>query len=215
MNLAAVIVSLALAASGLIGPVRALAHPIGAGQSEPEKNPQETPPPSEPTAQPQPTQPPSEPTAQPAPAQPAVSQSEPAPAASAGTTTNETQAPKAPKCRKSKSGKCLKKSAATGPPKKIVVRNGSTSEPTGKLAPVVSTDVASQQAQVTEQLLTAAENNLKQAATRQLNADQTAVAEQIRNYIEQARAASKAGDAQRGHNLAVKAKLLSDDLVAH
>jgi hypothetical protein len=214
MNLAAVIVSLALAASGLIGPVRALAHPIGAGQSEPEKNPQETPPPSEPTAQPQPTQPPSEPAAQPAPAEPAVSQSESAPAA-ASPTSNETQAPKPPKCRKSKSGKCLKRSAATGPPKKIVVRNGSTSEPTGKLAPVVSTDVASQQAQVTEQLLVAAENNLKQAATRQLNADQTAVAEQIRNYIEQARAATKAGDAQRGHNLAVKAKLLSDDLVAH
>ena len=96
-----------------------------------------------------------------------------------------------------------------------MVRNGSTSEPEVKLAPTVPTNIASQQAAVTDQLLVAAENNLKQAATRQLNADQAAVAEQIRNYIEQARAATKAGDIQRGHSLAVKARLLSDDLVAH
>lgn len=79
---------------------------------------------------------------------------------------------------------------------------------------MVPDKIASQQAQVTEQLLSTAENNLKEAAVRQLNADQTAVMDQVRNYIQQARAATKAGDFERGHNLAVKARLLSDDLIA-
>lgn len=118
------------------------------------------------------------------------------------------------RCRKSKSGNCTKQTASNTGTRKIVVRNGSTSEPTVKLAPTVPTNVASQQAQVTEQLLATAENNLKEAAIRQLNADQTAVVDQVRNYIQQARAATKAGDFQRGHNLAVKARLLSDDLIA-
>lgn len=117
-------------------------------------------------------------------------------------------------CRKSKSGNCTKQTASKTGSRKIVVRDGSTSEPTVKLAPTVPTNVASQQAQVTEQLLATAENNLKEAAVRQLNADQTAVVDQVRNYIQQARAATKAGDFQRGHNLAVKARLLSDDLIA-
>lgn len=121
---------------------------------------------------------------------------------------------KARRCRKSKSGSCLKQTASATGPRKVVVRKGSTSEPTAKLAPMVPNSIASQQAQVTEQLLSTAENNLKEAAVRQLNADQTAVMDQVRNYIQQARAATKAGDFQRGHNLAVKARLLSDDLIA-
>jgi hypothetical protein len=118
------------------------------------------------------------------------------------------------RCRKSKTGSCAKQTASNTGTRRIVVRNGSTTEPTVKLAPTVPTNVASQQAQVTEQLLATAENNLKEAAIRQLNADQTAVVDQVRNYIQQARAATKAGDFQRGHNLAVKARLLSDDLIA-
>lgn len=35
---------------------------------------------------------------------------------------------------------------------------------------------------------------------------------QIRQFVEQAKAAVTAGDVERGHNLAVKARLLSDEL---
>jgi hypothetical protein len=38
---------------------------------------------------------------------------------------------------------------------------------------------------------------------------------QIQTYVEQARTAEAAGDLDRAHNLAVKAQLLSDDLVRH
>jgi hypothetical protein len=213
MRLATLILFSALATHGLTGRMATFAVPIISNcQNEPAQAPQGAVPPSEqpvktenpqpqagPSATPQAT-PPSEPTVQ-------AEQASAAPAATEKTTP-------AQKCRKSKSGKCLKRVAAGGPPKKIVVRDGSTSEPTSKLAPTVPTNIASQQAVVTEQLLTAAETNLKQATTRQLNTDQSAVVEQIRNYIAQARSAIKAGDMQRGHNLAVKARLLSDDLVA-
>jgi hypothetical protein len=212
MHLATLIVFSALATHGLTGRMATSAvQMISNGQNEPAQAPQETVPPSEQPVKAENPQPQTGPSAS-----PATARSEPTAQtkeASAVPAATEKAAP-AKKCRKSKSGKCLKRVAAGGPPKKIVVRNGSTSEPTVKLAPTVPTNIASQQAVVTEQLLTAAENNLKQATTRQLNTDQAAVVEQIRNYIAQARSATKSGDAQRGHNLAVKARLLSDDLVA-
>ena len=219
MHLATLILLSALATHGLTGRMAVSVTPtVAEAQSEPEKAPQETVPPADQPSkaqdpQPQDSQPqealPATPQIAPASSEPAV-QTKETPQAQA---SSEKVAP-AKKCRKSKSGKCLKRVAAGGPPRKVVVRNGSTSEPTSKLAPTVPTNIAAQQAVVTEQLLTAAENNLKQATARQLDAEQTAVVEQIRNYIGQARAATKSGDVQRGHNLAVKARLLSDDLVA-
>lgn len=119
----------------------------------------------------------------------------------------------ATKCKKGKSGKCVKNSSTAAGPKKVVVRDGSTSEPTVKLGPTVPSNVASQQLHATEELLNTAEGNLKDAVTRQLNADQSAMVEQVRNYIDQSRSAAKAGDLQRANNLAVKARLLSDELV--
>jgi hypothetical protein len=38
---------------------------------------------------------------------------------------------------------------------------------------------------------------------------------QIRNYVQQAKAAENAGDLQRARNLAFKAQLLSDDVLRH
>ena len=148
------------------------------------------------------------------PAMPAPAQQEPK-AAETGTSSPPADAkPATQKCRKSKSGKCLTKTTSTGQPKKVVVRNGSTSEPEVKLAPTVPTDIASQQVQVTEQLLATAENNLKQAGARQLNTDQAAVVEQIettstRREPPRSLATSSAATiwpSKRG---------LSDDLVAH
>lgn len=217
MNLANLICFFVLATLGFPAPARtlvlsAMALPTSVANQSDQNKPSQDAPASNPD-QPQTAPPQVEPEKQPA--MPAPTRQEPK-IAEPGTSSPAADAkPATQKCRKSKSGKCLKKTTSTGQPKKVVVRNGSTSEPEVKLAPTVPTDIASQQVQVTEQLLATAENNLKQAGTRQLNTDQAAVAEQIRNYIDQARSATKSGDVQRGHNLAVKARLLSDDLVAH
>lgn len=96
-----------------------------------------------------------------------------------------------------------------------MVREGSTPEPNSQLTPGMSEEQASHSRQTTSQLLSTTEANLRRASERQLRADQQATVEQIRKFMEQANAAVKAGDLQRGHNLAMKAHLLSDDLVKH
>ena len=100
-----------------------------------------------------------------------------------------------------------------GAPVKVVVRNGSTHEPTVQISPTVSQQQAVQQRQNTSQLLGAAEANLKKISEQSLTAERKNIVEQIRGYIEGAKAAEKAGDMQRAQNLASKARLLSDDLV--
>ena len=98
---------------------------------------------------------------------------------------------------------------------KTVVRNGGTVDPVVQLAPGMSVEQASSQRQSTTQLLAATDGNLNQIASRQLSSAQQDSVSQIRKYMEQAKAAEKAGDVQRAHNLASKALLLSDDLVKH
>jgi hypothetical protein len=68
---------------------------------------------------------------------------------------------------------------------------------------------------MTADLLAATDANLKQASTRSLNSNQVETVNQIKLFMVQANAAMKAGELDRGHNLAVKAHLLSDDLVKH
>jgi hypothetical protein len=79
----------------------------------------------------------------------------------------------------------------------------------------MSEEQASSQRQSTSELLSATDANLKQISSRQLNSTQQDSVSQIRKYIEQAKAAEKAGDVQRAHNLASKAVMLSDDLAKH
>jgi hypothetical protein len=97
-------------------------------------------------------------------------------------------------------------------PGKRVVRNGSTTEPVIQLSPGLSENEASSQRQNSIQLLATADANLQKMSGRQLNPTQQDVVSQIRSYIEQAKEAETAGDLQRAHNLALKARLLSDDL---
>jgi outer membrane biosynthesis protein TonB len=66
-------------------------------------------------------------------------------------------------------------------------------------------------AQNTEQLLQAAEGNLRKV-TRQLSDGEEAMLRQARNYIAQSRSASQDGDLERAYNLAMKASLLSGEL---
>lgn len=127
--------------------------------------------------------------------------------------------PEKPDCAASKTKKRNSKrkaqaQAATGP-RKTVVRNGSTADPVVQLAPSVTDQQASQQRQSTAQLLAATDANLNKISARQLSTSQQDMVNQIRNYVQQAKEAEKAGDLQRARNLAFKAQLLSDDVLRH
>ena len=127
--------------------------------------------------------------------------------------------PEKPDCAASKGKKrnSKRKAAAqdaTGPRKKVV-RNGSTADPVVQLAPSVTDQQASQQRQSTAQLLAATDANLNKISARQLTSSQQDMVTQIRNYVQQAKAAENAGDLQRARNLAFKAQLLSDDVLRH
>ena len=116
-----------------------------------------------------------------------------------------------PSSRKRHRRKTSASNSTATPPKKVV-RNGGTADPAVQLAPGVSAEQASSQRQNTTQLLAATDANLKQISSRPMNSTQQASVDQIRKYMEQARAAEQAGDVQRAQNLASKALLLSDDL---
>ena len=98
-------------------------------------------------------------------------------------------------------------------PTKTVVPNGGTADTTVNLSPGLSPQQASHQIESTNQLLATSDANLKKIAGRQLSANQQDTVKQIKSYMEQARTAANGGDGRRAYNLAVKANLLSAELV--
>jgi len=98
------------------------------------------------------------------------------------------------------------------PPPKKVIRNGGSSEPKVQLTGGTAAEQASEKSS-TEQLRAATEENLKKAAGLQLNPSQREMVNQIREFMAQSKAAVAAGDLEGAHNLAVKAHLLSVELV--
>ena len=108
------------------------------------------------------------------------------------------------------------KKAQTGAePPKVVVPNGGATDPSVQLAPSLTRQQAADQRQDTKELLASTENNLKAIAGRPLQAGQQDMVKQIEQYVAQAKEATKAGDLERAHNLALKAQLLSKELVKH
>lgn len=93
-----------------------------------------------------------------------------------------------------------------------MIRNGGSTEPAIKLVGGTDAQHASDQ-QSTEQMTNTTEENLKKIASRQLNPSQQDMVSQIKQFMEQAKTAVTAGDAERGHNLALKAQLLSEELL--
>jgi len=100
-------------------------------------------------------------------------------------------------------------------PRKIVVHRGGVSEPAAQIVPGMSIDEANRQRQESEDLLAAANSDLKKLADRHLSTSQQETIDQINHYMEVSRAALNDGDIQRAHTLAQKAQLLADDLVEH
>jgi hypothetical protein len=100
-------------------------------------------------------------------------------------------------------------------PSKVVVRNGGTSETQVQISSGTGGQQAAQQRKNTDSMLGAATENLKKVSGRQLNPSQQDMVKQIRTYMQQSKAAADAGDLQGANNLAVKAHLLSEELVKH
>jgi outer membrane biosynthesis protein TonB len=112
----------------------------------------------------------------------------------------------------------------SAPPKKTVVENTppepaptpptTQPQPTqqGQLTASVSHNDALQQKVDTQQLLHDTESNLR-GLTRTLSSDEQVMVAHIRSYIQQSNTATGDGDLERAYNLALKARLLSDELV--
>ncbi len=108
------------------------------------------------------------------------------------------------------------------PPKKTVIVENTpppaptpqqpAQQPQGSLTASVSHKDALQQKVDTQQLLKDTENNLR-SVNRTLSDDEQVMVAHIRSYIKQSENATDDGDLDRAYNLALKARLLSDELV--
>lgn len=98
------------------------------------------------------------------------------------------------------------------PPPKKVIHNGGSEEPTIQLIGGTPAEQASNQ-RSTEQLTAATEENLKKIAGHQLTPSQKEMVNQVNQFLDQSKTAVTAGNVERGHNLARKAQLLSEELV--
>lgn len=99
------------------------------------------------------------------------------------------------------------------PPSKVIVRQGGTTEPSIQLVGGTGGDQTSHQRDSANQMLAATEANLKTIGGQQVSANQQDMVNQIHQFMEQSKTAAEAGDLERAQNLALKAKLLSDELV--
>jgi hypothetical protein len=100
--------------------------------------------------------------------------------------------------------------AKNNPPAKTNVPDSNTA---GQISPGISHDDAIHGSASTDQLLESTDSNMRNLTKRQLSTDEQSIVAQINDYITQSRQATKDGDLVRAHNLALKAHLLSDDLV--
>ena len=101
--------------------------------------------------------------------------------------------------------------AKNTPPPRITIQDGGTNAPPGQISPGLNDEATHNQASA-DQLLASTETNLKNIK-RQLSTDEQSIVTQIRDYMAQSRQATKDGDSVRARNLALKAHLLSDELV--
>lgn len=115
-------------------------------------------------------------------------------------------------------GQPANQASTQAPPKttttsKLVIQEGTTPNSQGELAAGVGlNDSSSHAKQTTEQLLQAAQGNLN-GINRPLSPEEQAMVAQIKDYMTQAHKATDDSDTVRAHNLALKAYLLSDELV--
>ncbi len=98
------------------------------------------------------------------------------------------------------------------PPPKKVVPHGGLNDPAVHVTGGTTAEQAVHQ-RSTEQLKLATQENLKKIEGRQLSPSQLEMKNQIEQFMEQSKTAADAGDLDRARNLALKAHLLSEELV--
>ena len=98
------------------------------------------------------------------------------------------------------------------PTPKKVVRNGGSAEPSIQLVGGAASTPNDQQRKIDE-LTAATTENLKKLEGRQLKPTEQDTVTQIKQFMNQSKSAAAEGDMERGNNLAMKARLLSDELV--
>lgn len=163
------------------------------------------------------------PTPQPAEAQPTEPQAQPTQPAGTEAANPETAQKDKTKHAKKPSPRKIAPPAGTDKPAIEVTRNtpprrvipAEKAEPTptpGQISPGPTPADAAHDQTSTEQLLQRAESNLN-GIKRQLTREEEAIRGQIKEFINQSRKATTENDLARAHNLAEKARLLSDDLV--
>lgn len=144
------------------------------------------------------------PNPQPTKPSPAVTKPKKRPRVSAKTeakkTTPETQPPAA------------QPPAQQPPADKVLVEEGGKTDPAPPpLVADTAHDQATRQRLNSNQLISEAEYNIR-GISRSLSAEEQAIVQHIRGFIEQSRQATRDGDTERAYNLAVKAHLLSGSL---
>jgi len=95
------------------------------------------------------------------------------------------------------------------PPPKVIVRQGSTAEPSIQL---VGGDATSHERDAANQMLAVTDANLKKIEGTQLSSSQQDMVTQIRQFMDQSKKATADGDTEQARTLAWKAKTLSEEL---
>src|SRR5436190_7314114 len=216
MRFAAFNTILALILCAGFAPVVCVARPQEQTQVPPQSGPAQAPPdqaPAEPQSQTSPQETPKQETpSQETPKQetpkqtPAPQEAPPSPAPSE---TSPTAKPKTLRKKRKPAGKTQTGSEGG----KVVIRNGGAKEDSSQISPGMSDAQAQHQRQITNQLLTTTDANMKRASGKPMTPAQQSMLDQINTYVRQSKAASDSGDVSRAHTLAFKAHLLSVELV--
>ncbi|HUS19387.1 MAG TPA: hypothetical protein VMZ25_07035 [Terriglobales bacterium] len=102
--------------------------------------------------------------------------------------------------------------AKAAPPRIVVQPGPGTSPDPSAVVPDLTHTEEAHHRQTTEQLMQSTEANLK-SLKRVLSEDERALLQQVQLFMAQSREATESQDLVRAHNLALKAHLLSDELV--
>lgn len=117
------------------------------------------------------------------------------------------------KARVKKRVRRRRKITKTSADDKVLVRHGGTTEALPQMAPVAPKPQESLERRKSGQLLTSTQANIKNLDDKKLTTEQRGTLTQIHLFMEQSRAALDAGDLTQGYNLALKANVLSEELI--
>jgi hypothetical protein len=106
-----------------------------------------------------------------------------------------------------------KSTSSSCPPSKVIVRQGSTSDSSIELVGGAAGSQASDERNNSIEMLETADANLKKIDGTQLDSNQQDMIKQVRQFMDQSKAATSAGDLDQARTLAWKAQLLSEELL--